>query len=800
MVPAPLRNRRLMESFMPVHGITIRNHSSHLGALSFIGWLSLFVAGQTIAAQESLTFSKDIRPFLENYCFDCHADDTNKGDIKLDQHKTESAAMADLPFWKHVREAVSTEVMPPPKKKKQPTAAERVRIADWIDREIYRIDCSNPDPGRVTINRLNRREYNFSIQDLFGIDFEPAVEFPADDSGYGFDRIGDVLTLSPVLMDKYFNTAEQIVNKAIHQGPPIVPEKILTVGSFKAMPSDNKSEPKTMTTDLVVTEDGDYTAKVDIRISSFYPFTGELACTVWFNNEQIDHRIYTNTPSLVDAFTISKKLTKGTYTLAYRLDSRKAKSTREDNNIGFSMSEARFVGPTHQAALPKSHRAIFTRGPATADRGERLAYAQDIFSRYGERAFRRPVDPAFLTRLSTLAVDHASTLNHTFEDGIALGLQAILVSPRFLFRAETQPRPDDPNHIHLLDEYALASRLSFFLWNSLPDEELLQLAKSNTLRANFDKTITRMMSDEKSQRFLDDFIGQWLQIRDVESIAIVIQEFRDSRNIRSAMRSETEMLFKHIVQNNRDVMELLTATYTFLNEELAKWYGIKDISGKHMRHVELPADGIRGGILTHGSYLVVTSNPTRTSPVKRGLYVLENILDTPPPPAPADVPELEAAKKAFNGGASLRELLEIHREKAECAGCHARMDPIGLGLDQFDLVGRLREKDDGKPIDPRGQLISGEQFTGVQELRAILGKRHKEFYRCVTQKLLTYALGRGLEYYDSCAVNEITNRMLANGGTFSTLLTGVLNSVPFQKRRGDGDRIHSATTKGESKP
>jgi Protein of unknown function (DUF1592)/Protein of unknown function (DUF1588)/Protein of unknown function (DUF1587)/Protein of unknown function (DUF1585)/Protein of unknown function (DUF1595) len=779
----------------PLHGRSILP--------SLFGYLGLLAMIPLAMAQEHLDYHNDIAPLLKNYCFDCHADGESKGDFAIDQHKTEAAALADLPFWKHVREAIITEVMPPPKKRKQPTADERTRITDWIDRVVYHIDCSNPDPGRVTIRRLNRREYNYSIQDLFGIDIQPADDFPADDSGYGFDRIGDVLTLSPVLMEKYFNAAEAIVNKAIHRGPLPIPSQSLNTGSFKAQPPEDSDQPPVMSTTLTVTEDGDYTVNVEVRANSFNPWSGELICTVWFNDEQIGHRTYTNSPMLSDIFTLSKTLKKGTYTLAYRLDSRTAKTIGDKTKVKISLGEASFIGPTHRAALPKSHRDIFIKGPATTVRDERLAYARDIFTRYGERAFRRPVDDAFLTRLSTLAVNYSEQLAHTFEDGVALGLQAILVSPRFLFRAETQPHPGDPNVTHELDEWSLASRLSYFLWNSIPDDELLHLAKTNTLRANWDATIKRMVSDRKSQRFLDDFIGQWLQVRDVDSIAIDISEFRDSRNIRQAMREETEMLFKYIAQNNRDVMELLTANYTFLNDTLAKWYDLPAIEGKQMRRVELPADSIRGGILTHGSFLVVTSNPTRTSPVKRGLFVLENILDTPPPPAPADVPELEAAKKNFANGASLRELLEIHREKPMCASCHARMDPIGLGLEQFDLVGRLRDNDDGKPIDPRGQLISGEPFTGVQELRGILGKRHKEFYRCITQKLLTYALGRGLEYYDSCAVNEITNKLLANGGSFSTLLNGVLTSVPFQKRRGDGDIFRStlpAGPAGEIKP
>lgn len=756
-----------------------------------------------VSAQDKLSYQKDVLPFFKNYCYDCHGDGTHKGDIQLDAHKSEVDAIADLSFWKHVREAVSTHVMPPPKKKNQPSETARTMLTAWIDSTVFHIDCNNPDPGRVTTRRLNKREYNYSIQDLFGISFSPADDFPPDDSGYGFDRIGDVLSLSPVLMEKYFTAAEQITDKAIHPGPPPAPKKSVSVRSFKPANGKAKDQPPIMTTEVWYPEEGTYTTRLDISINSFYPFKGKLIATMWVNDEKVATKEFTNTPGLRDSIQLTKKMPKGKHIIAYQLDGTQAVASDKKQKIGFSTGGVTIEGPSHKASYPNSHKLIFHRDSIPDDNAERVKYAREIIERIAERAFRRPVDNQFIDKLTTIAINHSQKPNHSFEDGIALGIQAILVSPRFLFRVESQPRPDDPLQVHQIDEYALASRLSYMLWNSLPDEELLKLAKENKLRANWDATIKRMLADGKSNRFQKDFLAQWLQVSDVETISIVIPEFREMGKLRSMMRNETDMLFNYIIDNNRDVMELITANYTFLNEDLANWYGIKGVKGvkgKEMRRVQLPDDSERGGILTHGSYLIVTSNPTRTSPVKRGLYVLENILDTPPPPAPANVPELEEAKKAFKKGASLRELLQVHREKSECAGCHARMDPIGLALENFDAIGRWRDNDNGKPIDPQGQLISGENFSGVSELRAILGKRKKEFYRCITQKLLTYALGRGLEYYDRCAVDAIVQDMQKNNGTFATLLHGVLNSVPFQKRRGDGDRLHAATTPEGAKP
>jgi hypothetical protein len=385
-------------------------------SLLCIPWLGFSL---TATAQDGLTYAGEVKPFLQKYCYDCHADGTNKGDLQLDQHTTEAQALADLPFWKHVREAITTQVMPPPKKKNQPSETERAKLASWIDQAIFHIDCSKPDPGRVTIRRLNRREYNYSVQDLFAISFQPADDFPPDDSGYGFDRIGDVLTLSPVLMEKYFIAAEQVVSKAIHHGPPPLRKDSISSKSFKPTTSDDQHKkddtPKVMTTEFVIPEDGTYTLNVEVRISSFYPFTGELVCTTWLNDEKYEQRAFTNTPALTEQLSVTKQLTKGKHTLSYQLDPRGATPANKNNSINFTCGGAVVYGPSHRATYPKSHQLIFSRGSASDNPAERLSYARDIFQRYAERLFRQNVDEKFLDRLSKIAMDYTTKSNHTFE-------------------------------------------------------------------------------------------------------------------------------------------------------------------------------------------------------------------------------------------------------------------------------------------------------------------------------------------------------------------------------------------------
>jgi hypothetical protein len=386
-------------------------------------------------------------------------------------------------------------------------------------------------------------------------------------------------------------------------------------------------------------------------------------------------------------------------------------------------------------------------------------------------------------------VELAQREGENFNTSIGLGLQAILVSPHFLFRVEMDPEPDNPQAVRTLNDYELATRLSYFLWSSMPDEELFTLARQGTLRSgdNLVLQVKRMLNDAKANALVENFAGQWLQLRNLKTAAPDKRRYPDfDEALRAAMREETEMFFAAVMREDKSVLDFLDGPYTYVNERLARHYGIADIEGSEFRRVALDGNQ-RGGVLSQASVLTVTSNPTRTSPVKRGKWVLENILGTPPPPPPAEVPPLEEEAGAVASG-SLRERMEQHRAKAECAICHNRMDPLGFGLENYDGIGRWRTEDEKFAIDPSGVLPGGQSFLGPRDLKAVLKSRQDEFARCLAEKMLTYGLGRGVEYSDKCTVEDIAKAMREGDYKFSSMIVAIVRSDPFQKRRGTGNR------------
>ena len=441
---------------------------------------------------------------------------------------------------------------------------------------------------------------------------------------------------------------------------------------------------------------------------------------------------------------------------------------------------------------------IFVDGPPPEDDAAAAErYARKIMHSFVSRAFRKPVVDSDIDRLVGIVNEIDKLPGKTFQDGIKQAIATCLASPRFLFRVEIQPEPNNPDKIVSIDEYALAARLSFFLWSSVPDDELLSLAFNNKLRENLRQQVDRMLADPRSARLTENFIGQWLQARDITTVPISAptilgvenayeaSKFFDPR-LRKDMQKETYALFDFILKNNRPVEELISARYSFLNERLADFYGIEGVKGEELQPVDLTEHPERGGLLTQGTFLIVTSNPTRTSPVKRGLFVLDNLLGTPPPPAPPNVPELESEEAKTGAKPTMREMMEIHRKDPDCAGCHARMDPIGLGLENFDALGRFRNTENGKPIDTGGKLITGEGFTNVAALKNIIAEKRKEdFYRTISEKLLTYAIGRGIEYYDSTTIQQLVDHLETHDGKLVELIHAITTSAPFQKRRGD---------------
>lgn len=611
--------------------------------------------GQSVEAQ----YQKRVQPLLAQYCYGCHNEEKHKGELSLAELANGRDALKHPEVWEKVLSKIRDREMPP-EEKPQPSSGERERVAGWIEHTLF--DCENPNPGRVTLRRLNRAEYNNTIRDLVGVDFHPADDFPADDTGYGFDNIGDVLTLSPMLLEKYLAAAETI---------------------FKS----------------------------------------------GFTNDTI-------------------------------------------------------------------RRAIFVCEPQSGNTNQCF---RTILGRFAQRAYRRPVQADEIERLTQLA-EMTLANGADFQTSVKTALEAVLISPRFLFRGELPSQTAAQQKAHPIDEYALASRLSYFLWSSMPDEELSALAGKGQLRRHLDEQVRRMLRDPKSKALVENFSGQWLQTRNLKQMTPdtkLFPVFDDE--LRDDMARETELFFENVLREDRSILDFLDGDYTFVDERLAQLYGLKGVSGPTFRRVSLKGTP-RGGVLTQGSVLTVTSNPTRTSPVKRGKWVLENLLAQAPPPPPPGVPPL-AEGADDTAAASLRQRMERHRSDPVCASCHAQMDPLGFSLENFDPIGAWREQDGTFPIDATGELPSGEHFSGATQLRQMLMKgKRPQFVRCLTEKMLTYALGRGLEYYDRCAVERITSALPGQGYRFSALVLGIVKSVPFQQERGDavepGSRTDAAVGTG----
>ncbi len=730
------------------------------------------------AASAAPTYAKNVRPLLEKYCYSCHGNGKKKADLALDAYLDEAAIQRDRPTWEKVLHNVRTREMPP-ENKPQPTAAERELIANWIDAEVFKCDCQHPDPGRVTLRRLNRTEYNNTVRDLVGVNFPAAEDFPTDDIGYGFDNIGDVLSLPPILLEKYLAAATRILDAALITEPPKPAGRKFPGG---VLPSEGEISAR-----VEFAKDGEYLLRARAYGDQAGPEPARMALRLAGKElKKFDVPGGENSPGVYEV-RLSVKAGAKQFAAAFLNDYYNPKGKVGDRDRNLHVMELEVVGPIESSlpALPETHRRIIFRQPSGGNKAE---VARDIIGRFARRAFRRPVTADEVNRLAKF-VELAAKEGESFERGIKLALSAVMISPHFLFRGELQPEPDNPKAVHPINDYALASRLSYFLWSSMPDDELFQLAEKKLLRKNLDSQVKRMLRDPKSRALVDNFAAQWLQLRNLKQVSPDPKLFTNfDESLRTAMQKETELFFEAIMREDRSVLDFLDANYTFVNERLARHYGLTGVSGEQFQRVFFK-DNQRGGILTHASILTITSNPTRTSPVKRGKWVLENILGTPPPPPPPNVPELSEEKGKVLSG-SLRQRMEQHRENPLCASCHARMDPIGFGFENFDAVGAWREKDGGFPVDPVGKLVSGESFTTPGQLRLILLKgKHDEFIQCLSEKMLTYALGRGLEYYDRCALEEIGKKLAKNKYRFSSFILEIVNSVPFQQRRGEGDRL-----------
>ncbi len=746
-------------------------------------------------APGKVTFEKHVAPFLSQYCFSCHGE-KKKGDLDLRIYTSQALAEKDREVFEKILRNLESHEMPP-EKKPQPTLDEREKITAWIETVVFKCDCDHPDPGRVTLRRLNRTEYNNTIRDLVGVDFQPAEDFPADDVGYGFDNIGDVLSMPPILLEKYMAAAEKILSKAIvtdNAGQRTAKRWAAEglEGSAPGGPADGGARELSREGDIFVEYPFPDAGEYILRARAWAQQAGPEIARMTFRLAGKDVKTFDvaaveSSPRVYEV-RVTAEAGRKKFAAAYinnYVNPKDPDPNNRDRNLFIEYLEIVPPASATPPVLPASHERIFFCQPTGATRPD---CARRIITRFATRAYRRPATEAEVTRLVKF-VELAEKEGEKFEAGIKLALQAVLVSPHFLFRGEIQPEPNNPAAVHPVNEYALATRLSYFLWSTMPDEELFTQAAKGTLRKNLEAQVRRMLKDPKSGALVENFAGQWLQTRSLAQMTPDKKEFPTfDEPLRTAMQRETDLFFEAIMREDRSVLDFLDADYTFANERLARHYGLSGVKGDQFQRVSLKGTA-RGGVLTHGSVLTITSNPTRTSPVKRGKWILENILGTPPPPPPPDVPELKESKLS----GSLRQRMEQHRENVLCASCHARMDPIGFGFENFDGVGAWRTKDADYPIDPSGRLVTGEEFKGPTELKQMLLKKKKdEFIRCLSEKVLTYALGRGLEYYDKCAVDGISKNLAKSRYKFTSLILEVVGSAPFQMRRGEGGKTMAA--------
>ncbi len=734
------------------------------------------------------SFEKGIEPFLKSHCVTCHNAKLKVGGLSLEDYRDAKSALKDREVWEKVVQKLRTGQMPP-KGMPVPPAEQIASVTGWFEAQFARLDRNmKPDPGRVTARRLNRVEYNNTIRDLLGVDFKPAADFPADDSGYGFDNIGDVLSLSPVLMEKYLAAAEKIARKAIVADPPPRP----TRDRIDHLPAAGEENPaQNLTARYAFPVEGDYLVRglVNGRHEA-------LLITLWLDGKELKTFPVDTDDEAPRAGEMRLHISAGEHELKATLlhdDTRPDASIPEEENAkdkkkkpGRDPFVDRFEinGPynPHARPLTESHKRIFVCGHAPGQ--HRPECARLIVAALARRAYRHPVSDAEVGNLVRF-VNLAQQNGDSFEQGVRVALEAILVSPHFLFRIENDPNPNNPALSHRIGDYDLASRLSYFLWSSMPDAELFRLAGENKLHKPevMDAQVRRMLLDPKAVALVDNFAGQWLELRNLDSVKPDPDRFPNfDEDLRKAMRQETRLFFEAVIHEDRSILDFIDGKFTFLDERMAKYYGIPGVTGPEFRRVELKSTE-RSGILTQASILTVSSYPTRTSPVLRGKWILENFLNDPPPPPPPGVANLN--ESAIGATSSLRQQLEQHRANPACATCHRRMDPLGFGLENYDAVGHWRTQDGKFPIDAAGTLPGGKTFSTPAEMKEILKADRDAFARCLAEKMLTYALGRGVERYDRPAVNLICRRLAADDYRFSRLVLEIVKSLPFEERHGE---------------
>lgn len=750
------------------------------------------------------TFEKNISPLYAKYCGTCHAGKEAPGEIDLTKDKTFSSALGNRKRWDKAILTLDAGNMPPPDMP-QPTPAERALMVGGFQALLTKEDCKLNDPGRVTMRRLNRAEYDGTVRDLLGINQRFSDKFPSDDVGYGFDNIGDVLSISPLLTEKYLAAAERAAKVAIQAAENGTVSNKIPGADFQGGGAPNDGGPGRMLSstgeayfDYDFKTPGEYVIVASAWAQQAGPENAKLAIR-FGGPEQQEFEISAKggesqqVKMQVTVAAPGKKRIGIDFTNDYYDVTNADKKLRGDRNLVVESVEVRPVNGA--GGLPTSHTRLITTRPDENSPEAWDKASKVVLTPFLKRAFRRPASPeevARYSRIARLALEN----RQTFERGIQLAVTAALVSPHFLYRVETDPKPDDKNFRRKLNDYELATRLSYFLWSSMPDDRLLSLAGQGKLS---DTTVLlaearRMLRDPKSRALADNFAGQWLQLRKLTVVQPDTGRFPTfDDGLRAAMKAETETFFTYVVQQDRPVLDFLSADYSFLNEKLAKHYGVPGVTGAELKKVSL-AGTERGGILTQAAVLTLTSNPGRTSPVKRGKWVMENLLGTPPPPPPPNVPALDKpANQVEEKTMTVRQRLEDHRKNPACASCHRQMDDIGFSLEHFDAIGAWREKDGINALDCHGQLADGTKFDGATDFRRVLLSRKAQFTRTLTEKLLTYAIGRGIDPTDHCNIDAMAQKVSAADYKFSAVVSAIVQSPPFRERRGDESGITKVT-------
>ena len=768
--------------------------------LVVVSALALTGAAAKLTARPSQS-APDYSTFVGTYCVSCHNDRLRTGGFSLQNvGLTDVPAHADL--WEKVARKLRSGEMPPSAVRTRPDPHVAEAFAAYLETTIDRAAAANPNPGRAPVHRLNRAEYSNAVRDLLAVDVRPGAWLPVDDSGYGFDNIAEVLSTSPALLERYMSAARKVSG--------------LAVGDLSLKPSeeiyDAKRDPFKGSRNERLSDELPFDSRAGIVVSHYFPVDAEYVFKIRFLGVQADGE-----QAETDPFQIRVPVKAGLHSVGVTSPRENLKAERDapgqapgggrggatqiPSPVDLRLNGARvkrfdvmatppeisklIIGgpyaPTGRGDTP-SRRKIFVCHPTQPS--QESACARTILTALAHRAFRRPVTSDDVQPLySFYEKARSGASGGDFDSGIQAAIEALLVAPDFLFRVEQDPRSAAAGQPHRISDVELASRLSFFLWSSIPDDELLGLAERGGLSdpSALQRQVHRMLDDPRADALVSNFVGQWLQLRNVETVRPDPIALPFDEALRQAFLTETTLFVSSIVREDRSLLDLLSADYTFVNQRLAEHYGIPRVYGSQFRRVTV-SDVNRRGLLGQGSILTVTSYPNRTSVVQRGKWILENLLGTPPPPPPADVPELKAAPHGKR--LSMRDQMQVHRTNPTCAACHARMDPIGFALENYDAVGQWRAEDAGTAIDASGKLPDGTTFDGPAGLSQLLLTKYREdFVRTATEKLLTYALGRGVEYYDAPTIRSIDRDAARDNYRISSLILAIVRSAPFQMRR-----------------